>query len=74
MQPNRCLCHVVLLPQEGNSVNCDQAVFFFFFFFFFFSGEKKSGNAIIRASEEGLVIAWGTHNSAPGHAQSLFFQ
>ena len=69
MQPNRCLCHVVLLPQEGNSVNCDQAVFFFFF-----SGEKKSGNAIIRASEEGLVIAWGTHNSAPGHAQSLFFQ
>ena len=41
---------------------------------FFFSGEKKSGNAIIRASEEGLVIAWGTHNSAPGHAQSLFFQ
>ena len=44
------------------------------FFFFFFSGEKKSANAILKASEEGLVIAWGTHNSAPGHAQSLFFQ
>ena len=69
MKPNRCLCHVVLLPQEGNGVNCDQA-----FFFFFFSGEKKSANAILKASEEGLVIAWGTHNSAPGHTQSLFFQ
>ena len=68
MKPNRCLCHVVLLPQEGNGVNCDQAVFFFF------SGEKKSANAILKASEEGLVIAWGTHNSAPGHTQSLFFQ
>ena len=43
-------------------------------FLFFFSGEKKSANAILKASEEGLVIAWGTHNSAPGHAQSLFFQ
>lgn len=71
MKPNRCLCHVVLLPQEGNSVNCDQA---FFFFSFFFSGEKKSAKAILRASEEGRVTAWGTHNSAPGHAQSLFFQ
>ena len=29
MKPVRCLCHVVLLPQEGNSVNCDQASFFF---------------------------------------------
>ena len=57
MKPVRCLCHVVLLPQEGNSVNCDQA-------FFFFSGEKKSANAILRASEEGRVIAWGTHNPA----------
>ena len=64
MKPNRCLCHVVLLPQEGNGVNC----------VFFFSGEKKSANAILKASEEGLVNAWGTPNSAPGHAQSLFFQ
>ena len=30
MKPVRCLCHVVLLPQEGNNVNCDQALFFFF--------------------------------------------
>ena len=42
MKPVRCLCHVVLLPQEGNNVNCDQALFFF-------SGEKKSANAIPRA-------------------------
>ena len=34
MKSNRCLCHVVLLPQEGNSVNCDQAFFFPFLFFF----------------------------------------
>lgn len=45
-------------------------------YLFIYSGEKKSANAILRAREdlEGGVIAWGTHNSAPGHAQSLFFQ
>ena len=75
MKPNRCLCHVVLLPQEtsrGQWRKLRSGVFFFFVFCF--SGEKKSANAILKASEEGLVIAWGTHNSAPGHTQSLFFQ
>ena len=66
MKPVRCLCHVVLLPQEGNNVNCDQALLFF-------SREKNSANAILRAREEGRVIAWGTHNSASSHSQSLFF-
>ena len=66
MKPVRCLCHVVLLPQEGNNVNCDQALFFFL--------ERKSRRTPYQEQgEEGRVIAWGTHNSASSHAQSLFF-
>lgn len=57
------------VTSRGKNVNCDQALCFYFF-----SGEKMSANAILRAREEGRVIALGgTYTSAPGHAQSLFW-